>query len=1113
MLSAFTARPIIELRQRDKSKIESVLAYGDRVLVGLNTGVLRVYRVNELPPESKQALASGNAASDNTTANLSASTPPSQQAASTPFKQKPTDLLREVEKFSTRAIEQLAIIKEANILVSLSNYHVSLHDLQSYELIETLQRSKNAACFATTSNIVKDAATGIPEIRSRLAVAVKRRLLLWNWHESELSPEVSEIVLPETIRTITWANATSLVVGMNSNYSLVDVISHQIDDIANPSGANGTNGSQGRFGAMGTASMGYMGLGSYMPKPLSAKLGEGEMLLAKDINTLFINDKGQAQRKRQIPWQSAPESIGYSYPYLLALQPPAKGTLEIRNPDTLSLLQTIALPGAAQLHFPPPTVSLAHAGKGFHISSERSVWTMDATNYDFQVTELVEAKHYDEAISILNMLEDALLKDKDGSLREAKMRKAEVLFREKKYRDALDLFNEDAVHAPPERVLRLFPPSIVGAYSEWPELQSDESDTEESQTDDADEGDTEPANGTTSHNDAPTIPASAVPTTTDSRPSTPQNTGAGAGAGAGGFVRMFMGQNKSSDAASTAPSQASEASETGSIRGKTSRKSEAESIKAKKRSKSKGRLPLDNKDLTNAVLELNGYLAGTRARLQRVIDPATGKLKPREKGTAAEQTMKRLLTSIKGDSDAELEKQLRETFALVDTTLFRAYMFSRPSLAGSLFRIPNFCDPDVVNEKLLEHNRYNELVDFFYGKKLHAQALALLHKFGSCAEPDAAAPALHGPQRTIRYLAGLSPAHLDLILEYAEWTLQADAAESMEIFVGDTENAEAMPRDRIVEYLGRIEPVLEIQYLEHIITELNDLTPDFHNRLAELFVNYLKEKPRSDEWDRMMERFVRFLRESRQYSLSRAFSMIPRDEPAFYEAQAAVLSLMGNHKQALEIYAFKMEDYAKAEEYCNQVHKMQSTPASRPSSSDGSAEESKLTIYHTLLQLYVNPPPPYKRKLPPALDLLARHGARLPAESTLSLIPDSLAVSDLEAYFRGRMRASTSLVNEARVVAGLRAAEYIGSQHRLLLGDDLPGAVGLAGRNRRVVVTEDKLCGVCHKRLGGSVVSVLANSTMVHYGCLGRAQGGPVVEKKAEVAGVSGWGRKAVSRG
>lgn len=38
-------------------------------------------------------------------------------------------------------------------------------------------------------------------------------------------------------------------------------------------------------------------------------------------------------------------------------------------------------------------------------------------------------------------------------------------------------------------------------------------------------------------------------------------------------------------------------------------------------------------------------------------------------------------------------------------------------------------------------------------------------------------------------------------------------------------------------------------------------------------------------------------------------------DPAFYEAQAVVLSNMGQHKQALEIYVFKMKDYQKAEEY------------------------------------------------------------------------------------------------------------------------------------------------------------------------------------------------------
>lgn len=37
-------------------------------------------------------------------------------------------------------------------------------------------------------------------------------------------------------------------------------------------------------------------------------------------------------------------------------------------------------------------------------------------------------------------------------------------------------------------------------------------------------------------------------------------------------------------------------------------------------------------------------------------------------------------------------------------------------------------------------------------------------------------------------------------------------------------------------------------------------------------------------------------------------------DPAFFEALAVVYSCMGQHKQALEIYVFKMQDYAKAEE-------------------------------------------------------------------------------------------------------------------------------------------------------------------------------------------------------
>lgn len=194
--------------------------------------------------------------------------------------------------------------------------------------------------------------------------------------------------------------------------------------------------------------------------------------------------------------------------------------------------------------------------------------------------------------------------------------------------------------------------------------------------------------------------------------------------------------------------------------------------------------------------------------------------------------------------------------------------------------------------------------------------------------------------------------------------------------------------------------------------------------------------------------------------------------------------------------------------YCNRIHKSQEsaivpTAQLRPSR-EGDAEDSQPSIYNTLLSLYLTPPHPHNPNLAPALDLLSRHGSRLPAASTLSLIPDSLPVAELESYFRGRMRSANSVVNATRVVAGLRKAELVASQALLLLGDGVPGGQG--GRNRRVVVGEERVCGVCHKRLGGSVVAALPDNSVVHYGCLNRAGVGGLKDSPGQ-ARTPSWGR------
>ncbi|KAJ4297685.1 Vacuolar morphogenesis protein 6 [Kalmusia sp. IMI 367209] len=1065
MLSAFTARPIIELKQRDKSKIESILAYGNRVLVGLNTGSLRIYRVNETTEEDEQPAQNVEQNGDQ----------PESQAP----KVKPVDLLREEEKFARRPIQQLAIIKEANILLSLSDNHVSVYDLQTYALQEKLERTKGATTFAVTSNIVKDPSTGIPSIVSRLAVAVKRKIILWTWQDMELSGDAAEITLIASVKSLTWATGTKIVAGMDPGFVMVDVESQDIQDIVKPGALGEAGGSGGtRFGAVSSSGMGYMGMGSWVPKPLATRLNEGEMLLAKDVNSLFIDTDGNALDKRQVPWPSAPESLAYSYPYMLSLQPPAKGGLEVRNPDTLSLLQTIALPNANFLHVPQPNISLAHAGKGFLVGSDRCIWRMGAQNYESQIDELVVNARFDEALSLLNQLEDTLLHDKEGRIREIMILKAHALFDLKKFLDAMDLFTD--AKAPPERVIALYPKAIAGNYSSVESVKDTESIVDEEET-----------NG------------DKAPSESKEAPSTPVNT-----IGRSVMGRLVGHKKLDSDTASIRSSvkdAKDDATDTASIKGKTS-----ETILPDKN--------LEGKDLQLAVHALTSYLPQCRVQIKRYID-IDGTLKeplPQQSESQAEEYKPPFHYYIQASDPLghiDWAAELLKVAQLVDTTLFRAYMLARPSLAGPLFRLPNFCEPDVVQEKLYETGRYADLIDFLHGKKLHRQALELLEKFGKNEADEEVSSALQGPQRTVGYLQQLPPEMIDLILEFAEWPLRTDPKLGMEVFLADTENAETLPRQQVVDFLEKINAKLAVKYLEHIIEELNDLTPDFHQKLVDLFLERLKAREFADdeEKERWRERLQNFLKTSTNYNTMRVFRQLPSDDADYHEARAIVLSKMGNHKQALQIYVFDMKDYEKAEEYCNQTFLSTAQPASparsfQPSSTapvTTNYDDDEPSIYHVLLSLYLTPPQPHKPNWPPALSLLSRHGARLPANTTLDLVPPTLPVKELESYFRGRIRNANSLMNEERIVARLRGVEKVEVEGAVLLGEGKVDAHGRhlpGGLNRRVVIDEDRHCAVCHKRFGGSAIRVYPDNSVVHSGCLRGSIG-----RKGTAGGAGAW--------
>jgi hypothetical protein len=78
-------------------------------------------------------------------------------------------------------------------------------------------------------------------------------------------------------------------------------------------------------------------------------------------------------------------------------------------------------------------------------------------------------------------------------------------------------------------------------------------------------------------------------------------------------------------------------------------------------------------------------------------------------------------------------------------------------------------------------------------------------------------------------------------------------------------------------------------------------------------------------------------------------------------------------------------------------------------------------------------------------------------------------------------------MNEERIVARLRGVEKMELEGSVLLGEGMVDTRGRhvpGGLNRRVVITEERHCTVCHKRFGGSAIRVYPDNSVVHSGCL-----------------------------
>ncbi|KAG5513203.1 hypothetical protein PMAC_001573 [Pneumocystis sp. 'macacae'] len=407
------------------------------------------------------------------------------------------------------------------------------------------------------------------------------------------------------------------------------------------------------------------------------------------------------------------------------------------------------------------------------------------------------------------------------------------------------------------------------------------------------------------------------------------------------------------------------------------------------------------------------------------------------------------------DSDNALTiEEMEKLFEIVDTALFCAYMSVAPSLVGPLVRLQNKIQLSIARNLLEKNERYKNLIDFLFGKSLHKDALELLKKLGEgVISSGTHNEQFKGPSETINYLKKLDDNHIEEILLFIRWPLEVNPDFAMEIFLNDNQQISSS-RKKVYDFLLSFNEDLAIKYLEYLINDLNNIVPEFHDSLI---MHYFKIIQKQENSSLISKKLLKFLLNSEKYNSQYILEHLPKND--FLEHKAVILSKLGKHRCVLKTYIFEMKDFKKATEYCAKIF---------------SINNSKLNneIYLILLNLLLKPPAGQKIQLSYALDFLSQYRSQINIEAILSDLPLDIKISDLKLYLESAIQNRTTRIINGKIIYSLQIANLTEYQNKLI-----------SASNKKYIITPEKTCQNCHKRLGQSVLAIFPDNSIVHYGC------------------------------
>ncbi|CAJ0951539.1 unnamed protein product, partial [Mesorhabditis belari] len=488
-------------------------------------------------------------------------------------------------------------------------------------------------------------------------------------------------------------------------------------------------------------------------------------------------------------------------------------------------------------------------------------------------------------------------------------------------------------------------------------------------------------------------------------------------------------------------------------------------------------LDLPENEKKRAISALSDYLSLVRTELAMRLD--------------AHQQAKQIGYTLGKLSKDELNTT-RMNLQIVDTTLLRCYLKTKPMMVDSLLRLrDNSSSFDDTEDILKKANRLTSLFILYETRKKHEMALELLKAEAHRADPE---PFFDGVYKTVDYLQTLGNTEIDLIFKYGKWVLDSDVKEGLAIFTSsDSDLAVNLDREKVVEFLRKECVAALIPYLEHIINAWGEQRPKFHECLAEHYVakvkylhkdyvhafpddeNITRAGTEDGELGEYRRKLLRFLEASHSYSPQTI--LVQLSNQAFYEERALMLGRLGQHEQALTIYTSILHDYEAAEKYCDLYY--------REERDDASAQ-----IYLQLFQAFVSPKDPQiaglnERQIPipqpnvkQAIRVLSRHANKINTVSALNLIPESTPLCLLSTA----LSAVLQTTHDEAIRCSIRRKVCDRAVH--VAEEQLRKAESV-----KITVNSATDCTLCGKKLANSaLVRDPQNSSLIHVFCYEKSQ-------------------------